>query len=101
MKANDLLLAGAAIVGLYLLSRGSEAVDKAADALANWWIGVTTDPVNLLPQIVLPDKRVISANAIVGDNWIGADDKIHFNFEGVRYRLTGERHENLYQAVKV
>lgn len=90
---------GAIGAGLWLAHKVysfyADAADKATSAAANAYVRATTDPVEVLGRVVLPNGQKIPMN----DIHVKSDFTFTVNL--VKYKLTKRRPDNDYDAVKV
>lgn len=94
--------------GVYLISKlkpvgeaANTALDATASTIANAITAVTggTSP-RLTMGVVLPSGERVDFHDVLAEG-SGLDENFEFNWRGVRYRVTGRRPDNDYNAVLV
>lgn len=100
MKLEKLLpwlaVGGVGYLAMKALGGAKEAADKAAQSIANAYVRATSDPaIEVLGRVVLPDGQRVPLNDVA------VKPDFTFMFRNVKYRLTGRRPDNDYDAVKV
>lgn len=93
------LLYGGAAVAAYLAWRSlkggiSKLTDPAVKAIANAYVDLTTDSVEVLGRVVLPTGQRVPLNDLA------VKSDFTFFYNGVKYKLTERRADNDYDAVR-
>lgn len=88
-------IAGVAYVVYKIVHTASEARDKVAEGVANAYVAVTAGPkIEVLGRVVLPNGQKVPLNLLA------VKPDFTFVYQSVRYRLTGRRSDNDYDAVR-
>lgn len=106
-KHQSVLLSIAALAGVVVaivaLRKGfdkagdfvTDVVSTVTDPFANFYADLTHDEVRAAARIVLPSGQKIDSNLV------RVESDASFTYQGVRYRLTGRRADNDYDAVSI